>query len=92
MLAILFPAAFYALTRREPYVLKDEPYFRDALRVWSPLLGSDSAFTVPREVKRFQNRARFYAMLREPKPRARWHDRLVNWIERREGLWQTQRH
>jgi hypothetical protein len=41
MIAILIPAAFYALTRREPYVLRDEPYFRDARRVWSPLLGRD---------------------------------------------------
>ena len=93
MIAILIPAAVYALTRREPYVLKDEPYFRDALRVWSPLLGSESAFTVPREVKRFQNRARFYAMrLRNPAPQRRWYDRLVRWLERGEETWQTRTH
>ena len=93
MLAILLPTALYALTRREPYVIKDEPYFRDALRVWSPLLGSESAFTVPREVKRFQNRARFYAMrLRNPAPRGHWYDRLVNWIEAWEEKWQMRTH
>ena len=77
----------------EPFVLKDEPYFRDALRVWSPLLGSESTFTVPREVKRFQNRARFYAMrLRNPAPRRHWYDRLVNSIEAWEERWQMRTH
>jgi hypothetical protein len=91
MVTILIVGGVYTLTRREPYVIKDEPYFRDALRVWSPLLGSESDFTVPREVKRFQNRARFYAMrLRNPAPPRRWYDKLVSRFESWEEKWQTQ--
>jgi hypothetical protein len=83
MLYILLAwAALRALTRRDPYLLKDQPYFLDALRIWSPLLGTQSMFSVPREVKRFQNRARFYAMrLRKPAARLGWLSRIADRLD-----------
>ena len=70
------------LFRREPYEIQDDPNFRAALGVWHKLLGQDADFSVPREVKRFQNRARYYAMrLRPNDAQRRWFDRVVDWLD-----------
>jgi hypothetical protein len=69
--------------RREPFVLRDEPHFMNALNVWHGLLAEEREFAVPREVRRFQNRARYYAMRLRDVPRARsWFDRFAEWIDK----------
>ena len=82
LFVLLAWAAVYAMTRRESYALSDQPHFQSALRIWSPLLETQKMFAVPRETKRFQNRARFYAMrLRNPIGHPGLLSRVGAWLD-----------
>lgn len=65
--ALITAAAVWLLTRRPDLVVKDSDEFKEALRIWHPLLFT--RLRTPRAVKRFMNRVRYLAMRQRP-PRA----------------------
>jgi len=56
----------------EVYVIDDAPSFQTALGLWAPVVAAKASLAAPREVKRFQNKARYYAMRLRPERQSRW--------------------
>lgn len=84
--ASLLFAAFFTL-RRVPYLIQDGVPFRMALELWHPLLAMEQDQATPREIRRFENRARYYAMRLRPHPPQRKSQlrRFAEWLDRRGG-------
>jgi hypothetical protein len=83
---LLLFAAFFIL-RRDPYQIRDGEPFKMALDLWHPLLAMREDLATAREIRRFENRARYYAMrLRPPPPPRKSQLRLfAEWLDRRGG-------
>jgi photosystem II stability/assembly factor-like uncharacterized protein len=61
---------------REDYVIRDAPSFVKALGIWAPVITADRDLAAPREIKRFINKARYFAMRLRPQAEQR------NWLRR----------
>ncbi len=84
MLVAILAAGIFFVARREPYVLHDERQFEESMGIWSELLDFQPELAVPREIKRYQNRARFYAMrLRAISAPLKWIDRVIDRFDQR---------
>ncbi|HKY30926.1 MAG TPA: hypothetical protein VJV23_00180 [Candidatus Polarisedimenticolia bacterium] len=57
---MLLAAGAWALSLKPGAVLSDSPKFKEALRIWHPVVRARSR--APRSIKRFLNRVRYYAM------------------------------
>lgn len=76
---------FWRLKRRPDRIVKDSEEFKDALRIWHPVIFA--MLKTPRGMKRFMNRVRYLAMRQRP-PAAQqsvW-ERLRNALARRLGF------
>jgi photosystem II stability/assembly factor-like uncharacterized protein len=63
---------------RDHYVIHDDERFEKALRIWSTVIAADPELAAPREIKRFKNKARYFAMrLRSLPPRRGWLRHLL---------------
>jgi KAP family P-loop domain len=67
---VLFAIAVLRMTRDEHAVV-DSQHFADAIRIWAPVIASVRALSAPREVRRFGNKARYFAMRLRPAPARR---------------------
>jgi HAMP domain-containing protein len=77
-LAIVVLVLAFVRVARAGYVIHDDPEFLEALKIWAPVVGAESSLAAPREVKRFQNKARYFAMRLRPMPeRKSWLGRLL---------------
>jgi photosystem II stability/assembly factor-like uncharacterized protein len=67
----------WLFVRGERYLIVDRPSFRVALNLWCALLAADPDRATPRELRRFENMARYFAMRLRP----RWDrvDRVALW-------------
>jgi hypothetical protein len=75
---LLVFAAGSVLFVREGYVIHDDPRFVKAMALWAPVITADRNLAAPREVKRFVNKARYFAMrLRPQVERRSWLRRLL---------------
>jgi photosystem II stability/assembly factor-like uncharacterized protein len=75
---LLVLAAGSILFVRESYVIRDDPSFVKAMDLWAPVITADRNLAAPREVKRFVNKARYFAMrLRPQEERRSWLRRLL---------------
>jgi hypothetical protein len=82
-LSVLLLAAVAMFLKRPPIVVKDSDEFRQALKVWHPLVFSRRS--TPRSAKRFLNRVRYYAMRQRDLPEERRIDRISAWLAARLG-------
>lgn len=79
--AAILIAGLIRLARRTGTVIEDSPGFIQALEKWFPFLSKGNDMT-PREVKRFVNRLRYFAMMKGSfRPAARWWKRLADFFE-----------
>lgn len=86
-IAALLPIAALFILRRDPYQIQDGEPFKMALELWHPLLAMRDDLATPREIRRFENRARYYAMRLRPHPPQRKSQlrRFAEWLDRRGG-------
>ncbi len=64
ILGVFMLAGWWALSQRPELIVKDSTDFRDALAAWHPVI--HRAAPTPRELKRFLNRVRYFAMRQRP--------------------------
>jgi hypothetical protein len=75
---LLVFAAGSVLFVRDDYVIRDDPSFVNAMGIWAPVITADRDLAAPREVKRFVNKARYFAMRLWPQAERRsWLRRLL---------------
>jgi photosystem II stability/assembly factor-like uncharacterized protein len=63
---LLLVALGSVLLAEGDYVIHDNRSFKEAVDVWAPVVNADPELAAPREVKRFMNKARYFAMRLRP--------------------------